>query len=105
MNMPQLQEHVRSMLQQTDISPEEFLALRSPLRHAIALMIAAYCRQDLCEARRLFLYCEAQLAEYGRPKSEDEMEPLNILRDICRVCEEIFENQRKYRQAMMLSVS
>ncbi|ALM10093.1 MAG TPA: hypothetical protein DEB30_03775 [Candidatus Peribacter riflensis] len=100
--MPQLQEHVRIALQRTDISAEAFLEMRSPIRHAIGLMIAAYNHEDQVEGTRIFEVCKNRLTGdcSERPSNIENTYALGVLYSIWSTCECLLNNQRQYRQQM-----
>ncbi|MDO8469287.1 MAG: hypothetical protein Q7S29_06055 [Candidatus Peribacter sp.] len=105
--MVQLQEHVKDVLQRIGVTPKEFLAVRSPIRHAIGYMINAYNRDDDVEGEKIFAVCEEHLTEgTGGPSCEENMEPLAILRGVRLACESLLSNRRNqqnYRQAIHVS--
>jgi len=105
--MVQLQEHVKAVLERTGVTPEEFLAIRSPLRHAIRYMIDAYNRDDDIKGEKIFDVCERRLTdETGSPSCEENIDPLAILRGVRLACESLLSNRRNqqnYRQAIHVS--
>ncbi|MDD5041231.1 MAG: hypothetical protein PHX87_03085 [Candidatus Peribacteraceae bacterium] len=105
--MKQLQEHVSTLLKETDITAAEFFRLHALLRHAIGLMIASYNRTDEIEAEKIFLFYEGKLAdETGSPSCEENMDPLRILRGIRWTCERLCaerRNRRLFQQITHLS--
>lgn len=105
--MVQLQEHVKDVLQRIGVTPKEFLAVRSPIRHAIRYMIDAYNRDDDIEGEKTFDVCEKRLTdETGSPSCEESIDPLTILRVVRSTCEGLLLNrcnQQVYRQAIHVS--
>jgi len=101
--MKQLQEHTRTILGDLKVSPEEFSAISPIIRQIINAMVVAYHNEDTREGTLFFDMGLRHLAddELGSPRTEQEIMPLAILRDVQSSCEQLLRNP--YRRAATIS--